>query len=92
MDDLRTYLSLYKKFHQDCGHVADSKACLAKVYEECKEFIEAYDNGDGMSELVDVMNTSIYAAYMNGIPNPLFAGYLKLEATKVKYRKQKEAE
>ena len=85
------YIALYKDFHEQCGHEATGDACLDKLAEECREFLAAYDSGDHaaiVSERLDVLNTSIFSTYKDTGGDPLFLGFLKLEKTLEKYKKQ----
>jgi len=85
------YLRQYDQFHADCGHSATPAECLKKHYEECCEFIKAYESGivsDIMDELADTLNTGIYAAHKSGMSDPLHFGWRKLQRTREKYRKK----
>lgn len=88
---MQNYLDRYRKFHETCGHVVNADTTLLKHYEECCEFIKAFESSNRdeiIKELLDSMNTGIYAAHMNGMKDPLFFGALKLEENEARYRRE----
>lgn len=91
MDSVRNFIHLYNEFHDACGHDATSDKCLAKLAEECREFLVAYESGDHdaiVDERRDVLNTAMYSSYKDGIHNILFFGWQKLQANLERYRKE----
>jgi len=83
------FLLQYEWSHREFFPEVTTADCLDKLYAECKEFIKAYDVSDTdacQDEATDVMNTAIIYKHRSGTPNPLFAGYEKLEVTRIKYR------
>lgn len=88
---MQNYLAFYKQFHETCGHVVNSDTTLLKHYEECREFVDAFESGNYneiIKELLDSMNTGIYAAYMNGMKTPLFFGRMVLENKLDQYKRE----
>ena len=87
--EIDLYLHHYKAFHAEFMPHAGPTEKHGKMVEEVFEFIEASMSGshaDRISEAIDVLNTTIAYLDSEGVKNPLFAGYLKLQETAEKYR------
>lgn len=89
--DMDLYLHHYREFHAEFCPGAGTAEKADKVYEEAHEFIDAYfddDENAQINESLDLMNTAIAFLVEAGIKDPLHAGYLKLQRTAEKYRRQ----
>ncbi|MDD2898978.1 MAG: hypothetical protein PHI31_09725 [Desulfuromonadaceae bacterium] len=85
------YLMHYEKFQNEFGIDTSPKARSAKLIMETCELIEAEHKADDtatIDEAIDVMNCSIALVVAHGVKNPLHAGYMKLQRTAEKYRRE----
>lgn len=74
------------KCREECNELIDAIINYKLAMKSTDKKWQARATEDLKSELADNMNTSMAAIVSSGIPNPLMAGYLKLQATAVKYK------
>lgn len=89
--NIETYLREYGAFLVEFCPDATLEDHRSKVLEEIIEYLEACENETNerqLDEAIDLMNALIKFIHLSGVPNPLWAGFTKLELTAEKYRKR----
>jgi len=91
--EIEEFLYHYNEFHKEFCPNAKSEQKREKMLDEIAEFTAAVERGNNkhiIDESIDVMNTTIAYLISVGVPDPLFAGYEKLQKTAAKYRAIRE--